>query len=128
MSTFTLSSERNEEALINKNSEDNRYVVLMILVVKNQLPLVLTLMVAVGAMDNLYYMISSSQFHHLVPVKCFNLLTKIRCRFDCVLGRSQGLVVCGLQRIHCDGLAVLSLRPNPLEGSILIIESVKEEN
>jgi hypothetical protein len=69
MSTFVLSSERNEEeALRNKNSEDKRYyVVLIILVVKNQLPLALTLMVDVGAaVDNLYYMISSSQFHVVI--------------------------------------------------------------
>jgi hypothetical protein len=36
MSTFVLSSERNEEAWIIKNSEDNRHVILMLLVVKNQ--------------------------------------------------------------------------------------------
>jgi hypothetical protein len=35
MSTFVLSSESNEEALRNKNSEDNRHFMLMILLVKN---------------------------------------------------------------------------------------------
>jgi hypothetical protein len=58
MSIFVLSSERGEEALGNKNSEDNRHVMVTILLVKNQLPFVFTLLVTMGRMDNSYYTIS----------------------------------------------------------------------
>jgi hypothetical protein len=54
MSIFVLSSEKNEEALRNKNSEDNRHVVPTILLVKN-CPVALsvfTLIVTMGAMEN----------------------------------------------------------------------------
>jgi hypothetical protein len=84
ISTFVLSSERNEEALRNKNSEYNRYVVLIILVVKNQLPLVLTLMVVH------YTTISSKSVSSFTACQAFQLADKDS--LPLTLGSSAGKV------------------------------------
>jgi hypothetical protein len=92
---------------------------------------------AMGAVDSFHILCKS--FSTFAAGQMFQLAGKDSLPLGLGSGKVAGLVVCGLTHLLtfdarpslCNvhiGLAVLFLRPNPLEWSILIIKLVKEEN